>query len=122
MFLSIFCLDMTWKYNAIVHISAKWVIQPPNDCWICHDPGDPVVLLVTKLLPDCQCLTFSGTNSASDSFTLGVVFLSLVNSPGNLYPGSVVHKKGVGAGKARVSVQTLKFTGLHGCHLPSPKA
>lgn len=33
--------------------------------WTCHDTGDPVVLLVTKLLPDCQCLTFSGTNSAS---------------------------------------------------------
>ena len=22
--------------------------QPPNDCWICHDSGDSVVLLTTK--------------------------------------------------------------------------
>nr|KAF6310666.1 hypothetical protein mMyoMyo1_008730 [Myotis myotis] len=129
MFLSIFCLDMTWKYNAIVHISqaaAKWVIQPPNDCWTCHDTGDPVVLLVTKLLPDCQCLTFSGTNSAS-LFSCQIplpwvfVFLSLVNSPGNIYPGSVLHKKGVGQTRQGSVCRPLSLLASMAVAFPLPR-
>lgn len=47
-----FYLSLAWKDNAIFYLSqatAKWVvIQTPNDCWICCNAGDPVILPITN--------------------------------------------------------------------------
>lgn len=51
-----FCLALALKDTVIVHTSQVVlrgvVIQPPNDCWICHSAGDPVVLPTTAFSLD----------------------------------------------------------------------
>lgn len=44
--LSTFCLDLVWKDGIVQYLRPfqKRVIQPPSNCWICCDAGDPVVL------------------------------------------------------------------------------
>lgn len=57
---STFCLDLTWKPNAIVHISQTLQRGISN---LQRTVGFATIPLCHKLLPDFQYLSFSGTNS-----------------------------------------------------------
>lgn len=46
-----FCLVLAWKILLLftyLRPLQRGVIQPPNNCWICHDAGDRLVLCITN--------------------------------------------------------------------------
>lgn len=127
-----FCLALAWKNNIIVHTSqataeegtptSTWLLDLPQWCWPCPH----------KLLPDFQCLHFSGQ---SDSF----LYHARLSKPGGPFPrfwltapnpgdlaSRLCTKKGTqdkgNQNKTTHAVYSpLSFTHLHGCQLSSPE-
>lgn len=104
----------------------KRVISPPNDCWICHDASDSVVLPITN---------FSLISNASVSLEQtqpSLYYVRLLN-PMGLFPClwlittnprklafRLYTKKGTQC-KGNQNETTSVVTGLYGCQLSSPE-
>ena len=96
------------------------VIQLPNDCWICHDAGDPVILSITNFslissasvsLQHTQISLTCQTPSPCRYISLPLI---TIPSPGNLASRLYTKKGTQGKGdqnKTRFSLQNLQFYG-----------
>lgn len=110
------------------------VIQPPSDCWICHDTDEvlPITNFPRFSMPQFPWHDLIPHSIISDSLTLGVHFpisdkqSQSLNLTSKLIQRKIPKARVTGArgeqNTKMIAVYTpLKCTGLHGCHLSSPK-
>lgn len=102
------------------------VNHTPNDCWICHNASDTVVLPITDFCIFNASVLFSPLSIISHSLTVGVHF----PAPGYHFQKQVflnlgsVQRKGQGKVNQNKSIcmiyRPLNFTGLHAVTFPVP--